>query len=197
MDCNISLFFRSSLGLCAERPHHNARGLIVDSFSQVECRDLFFEIWLHAPCAWFPGKWFAWQIASLCVARSAGPTKSWQTQRRSQRVEGVKDVQVRTNTFAWEVVGGGGVKLLILPFFYNVYEPGLYKFTFSECNCIRICFRMSKSWELIWCLSRRPGLVGEVGQDKQRNGGFKMALRCFFCYINVYIIRITGSPPSY
>lgn len=117
MDCNISLFFRSSLGLCAERPHHNARGLIVDSFSQVECRDLFFEIWLHAPCAWFPGKWFAWQIASLCVARSAGPTKSWQTQRRSQRVEGVKDVQVRTNTFAWEVVGGGGWSFWFYHFF--------------------------------------------------------------------------------
>lgn len=49
------------------------------------------------------------------MARNAGPTKSWQIQRRSQRVKGVKDVQVRTNTFAWEVEGGG--KLLIPPFF--------------------------------------------------------------------------------
>ena len=50
------------------------------------------------------------------MARNAGPTKSWQIQRRSQRVKGVEDVQVRANTFAWEVVGVG-VKLLIPPFF--------------------------------------------------------------------------------
>lgn len=53
------------------------------------------------------------------MARNAGPTKSWQIQRRSQRVKGVKDVQVRTNTFAWEVVGGGASDSTI---FYDVYD---------------------------------------------------------------------------